>query len=108
MYTIATLFGIYPYTYLIIGVKVLPDIEKLVINNILDGLDTEGYIDDCGYWSVGTFDNHLARVDEILTWLEGNGLKCNPLKCDWLVHKTNFLRKTMELCAWDELQLQQK
>ena len=85
MCTIATPFGLYRYSRLPMGVKVSPDIAQSIINQILDGLDTKGYIDDCGYWSAGTFEDHLDRVDQILTRLEENGMKCNPLKCDWLV-----------------------
>ena len=70
MCTIATPFGLYRYTRLAMGIKVSPDIAQSIINKILDGLDTEGYIDDCGYWSAGTFDQHLDRVDTIFTRLE--------------------------------------
>jgi len=30
-------------------------------------------------------------VDKILTKLEENGMKCNPLKCEWAVKETDFL-----------------
>ena len=30
-------------------------------------------------------------VDKILTNLEENGMKCNPLMCDWAVEETDFL-----------------
>ena len=65
--TIATPFGLYRYTRLAMGIKISPDIAQSVINKILDGLDMEGYIDDCGYWSNGSFDGHLEQVDKILT-----------------------------------------
>ena len=95
MCTIATPFGLYRYTCLAMGIKISPDIAQSVINKILDGLDTEGYIDDCGYWSDGSFDDHLKQVDKILTRLKDNGMKCNLLKCDWMVHETNFLGHSM-------------
>ena len=94
MCTITTPFCLYRYTHLAMGIKVLPDIALSIINQILDKLDTKGYIDDCGYWSAGTFEQHLDRVDTILTRLEEIGMKCNPLKCDWLVQETDFL------CHW--------
>ena len=93
--TINTPFGLYCYTRLGMGIKVSPDIAQSVINKILDGLDTEGYIDNCGYWSDGSFDDYLDQVDKILTSLDDNGMKCNPLKCDWMVQETDFLGQWM-------------
>ena len=51
MCTITTPFGLYRYTRLAMGIKLLLDIAQLIINKILDRLDTKEYINDCGYWS---------------------------------------------------------
>lgn len=47
---------------------------------ILKDLDVKGYIDDCGLWSNGSFEEHLELVDEVVGQLVTNGMKRNPLK----------------------------
>ena len=39
----------------------------------------------------GTFDEHLKVVDLVLSQLQANNMKCNPLKCEWFVKETDFL-----------------
>ena len=73
------------------GVKVCPDIAQSMIMKILDGLDIEAYIDDLGIWTKISFDEHLSVVDRVLKHLAENGMKCNPLKCKWVVKETDFL-----------------
>lgn len=70
MYTINTPFGLYCYVRLYMGVKSLPDTEKLIINKILEETGVEDYIDDYDYWSNNSFDSHLMEVDKILRNLE--------------------------------------
>jgi hypothetical protein len=73
------------------GCKVSPDLAQFYIEQALKGLDVEVYIDDCGIWTKGTFEEHLALVDKVLERLAANGFKCNPLKCEWAVQETDFL-----------------
>ena len=49
MCTINTPFGLYHYMRLGMGIKVSLNIAQSIINEILNNLDTEQYIDDCGY-----------------------------------------------------------
>ena len=90
MCTINTPFGLYRYTRLAMGIKTSLDTAQLIINKILDRTGAEGYIDDTGYWSNDSFDEHIMAVDTILTNLEKNGMNCNPLKCNWAVQETDF------------------
>ena len=78
--TIVTPYGKFQYERLQMGVKVCPDIAQSLIERIVKGLDVDAYIDNCGYWSNGTFEEHFKVVNEILRRLKDNGLKCNPLK----------------------------
>lgn len=84
-------FGVYRYKRLPMGVKISPDIAQSIMEEALQGIDVEVYIDDIGYWSNGTYEEHMAVVDTILQRLADNGLKCNPLKCAWAVKETDFL-----------------
>lgn len=89
--TINTPYGLYRYKRLCMGVKVSPDFAQATINDILNGLDLEAYINDCGIWTNDLFEDHLKLVGKVLDRLNKNGLKCNPLKCDWAVQETDFL-----------------
>ena len=89
--TIVTPYGKFQYNRLPMGVKISPDVGQSLIKKILDGLDIEAYMDDLGIWTDGTFDEHLAIVDKVLERLHKNGMKCNPLKCEWFVKETDFL-----------------
>ena len=64
------------------GVKVSPDVAQEITTKMLNGLNIECYIDDCGAWTNSTFKEHMMLVKEILKRLADNGMKCNPLKCD--------------------------
>ena len=90
MCTINTPFGLYRYARLPMGVKTSPDTAQSIINKILDRTGAEGYIDNCGYWFNDSFDKNIMVVDKILTNLEENDMKCNPLKCKWAVQDTDF------------------
>ena len=91
MRTINTPFGLDCNARLPMGVKTTPNIAQSIINKILDGTGTEGYIDDCGYWSNDSFDENIMAVHTILINLEKNGMKYNPLKCNWEVQETDLL-----------------
>ena len=48
--------------------------------------------DDIGIWTKGSFQEHLAIIDKgILNQAQKGGMKCNPLKCEWLIKETDFL-----------------
>ena len=89
--TITIPFGLYHYVRLPMGIKVSTDIVQSIINKILEGTRMERFIENCGYWSNGSFNCHLMTIDKILVNLEPNSMKRNPLKCDWAYWETDFL-----------------
>ena len=48
-------------------------------------------MDDVGIWTNGSFQEHLAVIEQVLQRFAANNLKCNPLKCSWAVKETDFL-----------------
>ena len=88
--TIITPFGKYQYNRMAMGLKPAPDVAQSIIENILQDLDVDVYIDDIGIFS-NDFDAHLKLIDQVCRRLEDNGLKVNPSKCEWIVQETDFL-----------------
>ena len=89
--TLTTEHGNYRCLRLPMGLKSSPDYAQAFITKILNGLDVEVYIDDMGLWTSGSFEEHMLLVDSILQRLAANGMKCNPLKCEWAVKESDFL-----------------
>ena len=82
----------YSYNRLPMGVKISPDVAQQFMVDMLQGIpNCCCYIDDLGIWTDGSFNDHLAVVDMVLSRLHTNNMKCNPLKCEWFVQETDFL-----------------
>ena len=88
--TIVTPYGKFQYCRMAMGLKTAPDVTQSVIEEMLSGLDVEIYIDDIGFFS-NSYDEHLAKIAEVLKRLEQAGCKINPIKCEWGVQETDFL-----------------
>lgn len=88
--TIVTPYGKFQYCRMAMGLKPSPDFAQSIIEDVLKETDTEVYIDDVALFDRD-FELHMQRLDKVLTRLEENGLKINPLKCEWCVQETDFL-----------------
>ena len=88
--TIVTPFGKYRYRRLPMGLKISPDIAQALMEQILEDLDVEVYIDDIAIFSKD-YDEHMTKVNTVLQRLQATGFKINPLKCEWCVAETDFL-----------------
>eukprot|EP00957_Ditylum_brightwellii_P128271 9783356-Ditylum_brightwellii.AAC.1 len=81
--TIVTPFGKFQYCRMPMRVKITPDEAQAVIEEILHGMGIDAYMDDVGIFSNRTFEDHMELVGKVLKCLEDNGMKVNPLKCEW-------------------------
>ena len=74
------------------GVNISPDVAQRFMNDMLRGIpNCCCYIDDLGIWTKVSFAKHLQVINLVLSRLHDHNMKCNPLKCEWFVKKTDFL-----------------
>ena len=86
-----TLFGIYGYNVLPMGLKCYPDFSQETMKNMFrDVEDAKVYIDDIGAYSH-SWEHCVTLLHIILTKLQDNGFTFNPLKCDWAIQETDWL-----------------
>ena len=88
--TIVTPHGKYQYCRMPMGLACAPDFAQSVIEQVLDGLNVEAYIDDIAIFS-DTYEEHMKLLAEVCDRLQKHGLKINPAKCEWAVQETDFL-----------------
>eukprot|EP00957_Ditylum_brightwellii_P134947 10288953-Ditylum_brightwellii.AAC.1 len=95
LYTIVSPFSKFQYCRLAMGLKVSPDIAQAIIEEILHGANCDvfcdRYMDDVGVFSNGSYEEHMELIGKVLMELEKNGMKVNPLKCEWAVKEADFL-----------------
>lgn len=87
-----TPFGKYRYLRLPMGLNQSPDWAQATMEKIFQDMmdEIEIYIDDIGVFDTD-FDEHLRKLEVILSRLQANGFTVNPLKCEWCVKETDFL-----------------
>ena len=79
--TIVFPFGKYEYLRLPMGLCNSPDIFQEHMSALMCDLHyVRAYIDDVAILSTGTWEDHLEKIDTVLTRLEDSGLKVNGLK----------------------------
>ncbi len=79
--TIVLPFGKFEYQRIPMGLCNSPDIFQEKMNELFEGLDfVRAYIDDLLCLTSGTFEDHLEKVDHVLTRLGQAGLKVNAKK----------------------------
>ena len=75
-------WGKYQYARLPMGVSNSPDIFQEIMTDLVGDLDyTTAYMDDILVTTNGDFDDHLAKLEEVLQRLERAGFRANVKKC---------------------------
>ena len=92
MCTIVTEFGKFRYKRLPMGVAGSPDIFQAKINELLGDIEgIKAYIDDILAIGKGTFDQHLAQLEEVFRRCQKHNLKLNAEKCYFAVPEIEYL-----------------
>ena len=74
--------GKYRYLSLPMGVSSAPDIFQSIMDNLLGDLEyARVYIDDTLITSDGSFEDHISKLNTVLTRLENLGFRANVRKC---------------------------
>ena len=88
---IVTPFGPFQFNRVPMGLVNSPAFAQSRIEKVLRGLeDTDIYIDDIGIFS-NSWDNHLERLDTVLSELQENNFIIDPRKCEWAVKDIDWL-----------------
>ena len=90
--TIITPWGKYKYKRLPMGIMTAPDIFQNKMSDLMSHLEfVRVYLDDLLIITDGSFDDHLARLEEALLLLQDSGLKCNLTKSFFCQEQVEYL-----------------
>ena len=94
MCTIVLPFGKYEYQRLPMGLCNSPDIFQEKMSELMEGLDfVRTYIDDLLCLTKGSFEDHLEKLERVLSRLQQAGLKVNA-------NKSFFARTELEYLGY--------
>ena len=92
MCTIVLPWGKYKYLKLSIGLSNSLDVFQEKMGDLFSDLENvKAYIDDLLVLTKGDWEDHLAKLDEVLTSLSKAGLKVNIKKSFFGKHKLEYL-----------------
>ena len=94
----ATASGLYEFTVMAFGLCNSPATFQRLMENVLRGLQWEIcllYLDDVVTFGR-SFEEHLTRLDQILTRIQQAGLKLSPKKCHFFCNKVEYLGYTIQ------------
>ncbi|XP_037943333.1 uncharacterized protein K02A2.6-like [Teleopsis dalmanni] len=90
-----TPLGLFQYQRLPFGIASTPVLFQKYLEQLIHGTEGCGnYIDDI-IIAAETVDIHLKRLEEILSLLAENGIRCMRTKCEFLVEKLEYLGRTI-------------
>ena len=85
-------WGKYQYLRLPMGITNSPDIFQAIMMDILGDLEyTRTYIDDILNTTYGSFDDHLEKLNEVLSRLKAAGFRANVWKCFFAEAQLEYL-----------------
>jgi hypothetical protein len=92
MCTIIFPWGKYSYNRLPMGFGGSADIFQAQMMDLMSSLDyVRAYIDDLLIITRGTLDDHLSKIETVLTRLRDAGLKVNAAKLFFCTHEIEYL-----------------
>ena len=92
MSTFVLPWGLYKYKRLPMGLSISPDLFQAHMQRLLADLPyVKVYIDDLLIFSNGTHEEHLQRVEDVLTRLQSKNLAVNAEKSFWSVKEVDYL-----------------
>ena len=90
--TIVLPWGKYEYQKLPMGLSNSPDIFQENMSNLFRDLDfVREYIDDLLITTTGNLEDHLTKVDTVLSRLRKAGLQVNAKKSFFCRHEVDYL-----------------
>jgi Reverse transcriptase (RNA-dependent DNA polymerase)./Integrase core domain. len=94
---ITTPFGKYRYKRLPMGIKIAPAYAQAIMTTMFrDLMDfVECFIDDLAIFTTGSFEEHLADVEKVLSRLERANFSIKPRKCNFAVKRVEYLGHTI-------------
>ena len=85
-------WGLYRYKRLPMGLNISPDLFQEKISRLFSDLPyMKVFLDDLLIFSNGTYDDHLAKVQQALERLHSKNLAVNALKSYWAVKEVDYL-----------------
>ena len=88
-----TKYGLYEFTKMPFGLSIAPQTYECLMELTLSGLQWSLcliYLDDVIVF-FHDFDEHIDRLDKVLSWIGAAGLKLKPNKCIFFAPKVSFL-----------------
>ena len=90
--TIITPWGKYKYKRLPMGISTAPDIFQNKMSDLMRELEfVRVYLDDLLIITNGSFEDHLAKLNQALHLLQKAGLKCNVNKSFFCQQQVEYL-----------------
>ena len=90
--TIIFPWGKYSYQRLPMGIAGSPDIFQEKMSGLMAELEfVRTYLDDVLCISKDSFDDHLTKLEQVLTQLQQARLKCNAPKCKFCAEELEYL-----------------
>ena len=90
--TIILPWGKYSYLRLPMGVSGSPDRFQEKMSDLMRALHyVRTYLDDLLIISNGTFEDHLSKLDKVLTRLKEAKLRCKVTKCSFAMPEIEYL-----------------
>jgi putative transposase len=85
-------FGMYKYRRLPMGLNISPDLFQEKISKLFGDMPfVRSYLDDLLVFTNGSYEDHLKKLNQVLSRLHSKNLAVNALKTFWAVQEVDYL-----------------